>query len=319
MCARYTLTVPDFGALAQALLVPLDDEIGSHYRPHFNIAPGTTQLILHLAPPDRDENAEEAVVSGRTRGAGPRAQAPRSGRAGGASAAGGRVLVEANWGLLNRWVKDPAEARRHVNARAEGVREKPSFREAFARRRCVIPADGFYEWTGPKGARQPVWFHPQRGGLLHLAGLHETWHDPTTGEGFRTFVILTTAANDVVAPLHDRMPVLLAPEDVDAWLDVEGSNLDEVEALMRPAPAKVLALRPVSRRVNTTREDDPGLLDAVEEEAEAPREASPARSAAGTHGAPAGRGGAVKGRGKKHAVDDGQLALPLFGEKPGRG
>jgi len=233
MCARYTLTVPDFGALARMLSVPvdLDPELAAHYRPRHNVAPSTQQLVLR----GRED---------------------------------GRELVPASWGLLNRWVKDPSTTTRHINARSEGARTKPAFREAFSRRRCVVPADGFFEWKGAKGKRQPLWFHPREGGLLHMAGLYEDWTDPTTGEATRTFTILTTTPNEVVAPVHDRMPAILDPADVDAWLGLsEGVTAEQAEALLRPAPSELLATRQVSRRVNSPGVDEPSLLNEEQEEA----------------------------------------------------
>jgi putative SOS response-associated peptidase YedK len=229
MCARYTLAIPDFATLARLLDVAVDPELAALYRPRYNAAPSTAQLVLR----------------GRE---------------------GGCELVMATWGLLNRWVKDPSTATRYVNARSEGARTKPAFREAFARRRCVVPADGFYEWTGGRGARRPLWFHPRAGGLLHLAGLYEAWRDPATGEATRTFTILTTAANDVVAPVHDRMPAILDPAQVDAWLGIAGASPEQAEALLRPTPPRLLDARPVSRRVNSAEADDPSLLQ--EERAE---------------------------------------------------
>ncbi|EYF03607.1 SOS response-associated peptidase [Chondromyces apiculatus] len=288
MCARYTLTIPNFAAIAQALLVSVDPDLAGGYRPGFNIAPGTTQLILRGLGEDGTDSGDDAP--------GP-----------------GRALDTAVWGLVNRWVKDPTQAMKHVNARSEGVREKPSFRQAFARRRCVIPADGFYEWTGPKGARQPVWFHPREGGLLKLAGLYESFLEPATGENVQTFTVLTTAANDVVARLHDRMPVLLADEDVDAWLGLdEGVSLDAVEALMRPAPNDLLLTRRVSRRVNGSFANDPTLLD---EEVEVVAERPAEKEGSGTvEGAPRPR----RKRGKEGS-DNAQLSLlPLGDAKPGR-
>jgi putative SOS response-associated peptidase YedK len=227
MCARYTLTVPDFATLARLLEIAIDrstpepPDLAALYQPRYNAAPKTVQLVLRA----RDDRRE---------------------------------LVAASWGLVNRWVKDPSAATPYVNARSEGARTKPAFRDAFAHRRCVVPADGFYEWTGPKKDRRPIWFHPRAGGLLHLAGLYETWHDPATGEGTRTFTILTTASSGLVAPVHDRMPVILDPAQVDAWLG--RASPDQAEALLRPAPPGLLAARPVSRRVNAVEADDPSLL-----------------------------------------------------------
>lgn len=271
MCARYTLTVPDFGALARLLLVPVDPELERRYRPRYNVAPGTRQLVLRAA---------------RRRAAPGATAAPEP----------ARTLSVASWGLIHGGAADPETAMRHVNARSEGARFKPAFRESFAERRCVVPADGFYEWTGPKGARRPIWFHPRAGGLLHLAGLYEGWRDPATGKGIWTFTILTTDSSDAVAPVHDRMPAILDPSEVDAWLGLAGAiTPEEAEALLRPAAPGLLEARAVSRRVNAVENDDPSLLT------EEPAEVRPPAQ--------------VK---EQDAGEDAQLALPLFGGPSGR-
>ena len=128
-----------------------------------------------------------------------------------------RELLPAKWGLVNSWAKDAKRAAAQINARAETLESRPAFKSAFAERRCVVPADGFFEWTGPKTARQPLWFHRPDGGLLLFAGLYEYWQ-PTPGEWERTFTIVTTEANKLMEPVHDRMPVILADDAVDAWL-----------------------------------------------------------------------------------------------------
>lgn len=225
MCARFTLTLPDYAALARALGVEIMGAPGDLYHPRYNAAPGQQQLILRAHD-------------------------------------GRREIVPARWGLIPRWAKDPSIASKLVNARAETAREKPAFRDAFVKRRCVIPADGFYEWGGKKGARQPFWFHPKAGGLLCMAGLYESWKDPETGEQERTFTILTTPANEVVGRLHDRMPALLDMAELDAWLGAAGANTGtDVEALLRPAAASVLEARPVSPRVNSVTHDEPSLIE----------------------------------------------------------
>jgi putative SOS response-associated peptidase YedK len=155
---------------------------------------------------------------------------------------GRRELAPATWGL-----RDGAEL--VINARSETVAEKRMFQEAFARRRCVIPADGFFEWTGPKSRRQPIWFHPPGGELLLLAGLYEPDVERPK------FTILTTEANELVAPVHDRMPVVLAPGCVGEWL--AAARLD----LLKPAAAGHLVGTPASMRLNSIANDDPACLD----------------------------------------------------------
>ena len=169
-------------------------------------------------------------------------------------------LVPARWGLVNSWAKNNSQAARQINARAETVDTRPAYRPAFKARRCVAPVDGFYEWRGPRGKRQPLWFHRPDEGLLLLAGLWEVWH-LTPDHEETTFTILTTAANALVAPIHDRMPVVLSDDDVDAWLQSNPRDLGTLKGLLRPAPEEWLAWSTVSVRVNDVRNDDAGLLE----------------------------------------------------------
>jgi putative SOS response-associated peptidase YedK len=171
----------------------------------------------------------------------------------------GRRLGPMTWGLVPSWAASPG--RPFVNARSETVGTTASFREAFASRRCLVPADGFYEWRKEGAARVPFWFHPRRGGVLALAGIWERWTAP--GHGARHgFAVLTVEANVDVAEVHHRMPVLLDPSCWDTWLRRDAS-LDQVSALMVPAPAGTLLRHAVSTRVNGTAQDDPGLVEAV--------------------------------------------------------
>jgi putative SOS response-associated peptidase YedK len=177
-----------------------------------------------------------------------------------------RQLLPAKWGLVNSWATDAKSAFKQINARAETAPVRPAFRDAYEQRRCVVPADGFFEWTGTKEVRQPIWFHAPHDDLLQFAGLYEYWHDPKTAAWQRTFTILTTAANEVVAPVHDRMPVILPPEHADEWLFVPPDEharrayASELRSLLRPADAGVLVATEVSRRVNSVANDDPACL-----------------------------------------------------------
>ena len=143
---------------------------------------------------------------------------------------------------------------------AETVEAKPSFREAFQKRRCVVPADGFYEWTGPQHARAPVWFHPQHGGLLFFAGLYEEWC-PHAGQPETTFTLLTCGPNAVTRPIHNRMPVILqdtkAQED---WINPRERNPISLKRLLIPAPNDLLRQRPASSLVNSVQNEGPELL-----------------------------------------------------------
>lgn len=227
MCGRFTLTRKDFRTLARDLDAAFDEEGAALYRPRYNIAPTDPHWIVRTR---REE----------------------------------RQLLPARWGLVNSWAPDMKGAARQINARSESAPKRPAFRDAFLQRRCIVPADGFYEWIGVKEARRPVWYHAPDGALLLFAGLYESWRNPADGAWTRTFTILTTAANDVVAPVHDRMPVILPPARVDDWLHIPAEGADvyaaRVTELLRPAGPDVLVATSVSRRVNSVRNDDEGCI-----------------------------------------------------------
>ncbi|WP_296809802.1 SOS response-associated peptidase [Thiocapsa sp.] len=175
---------------------------------------------------------------------------------------GERVLHALRWGLLPSWAKDETIAARLINARAETLAEKPAFRAAYRARRCIVPADGFYEWAkGPDG-KQPYFIHAQDGAILAFAGLWERWTRPADAEVIDSFTIVTTEANPRVQPLHDRMPVILAPEVVDVWLDrtADPARLSQV---LRPCPEERLAMYPVARAVGNVRNEGAELIAAV--------------------------------------------------------
>lgn len=171
------------------------------------------------------------------------------------SESGKRRLVPLRWGLIPAWAKDYSIGARLINARAETVREKPAFRSAFRARRCLILADGFYEWARHGGARKPffVTFQDQR--PFALAGLWERWAG--AGQAVESCTILTTTPNEVVAPLHDRMPVILPPPAFDLWLDPAVGEPGRLHQLLRPHPAAGMTAWPVSPRVNNPRVDNP--------------------------------------------------------------
>jgi len=175
------------------------------------------------------------------------------------SPAGTRVLHLLRWGLIPHESPDPTCGARLINARAETVTAKPAFREAFLKRRCLIPADGFYEWQTQGRTKQPFYFSDPQGQVLALAGLWESWRAPDGGL-LRTCCILTTAANARVAPVHDRMPLILAPQSWALWL---AGPAAAAQALLVPAPAAALQSWPVSHRVNRVTEEGAGLIDAV--------------------------------------------------------
>lgn len=157
---------------------------------------------------------------------------------------GQRLALPARWGLIPSWAKDDKIAQHTFNARSETVGEKPSFRAAFKRRRCIVPASAFYEWRAIPGQKkkEKLRFASPDGEPLALAGLWEAWHRPNTDEVVESFTIITTSANGFMAPIHDRMPVILNDADVDIWLDPEQSNPLLLQELLRPAPDIVLGM-----------------------------------------------------------------------------
>ncbi len=163
------------------------------------------------------------------------------------------------WGLLPGWVDDPDEFPTLINARSETAAEKPAFREAFEQRRCLIPASNFYEWTGRKGSRVPHSIGLEDRELFAMAGLWETWS--ANGDEVRSATILTTDANDVVGELHDRMPVILEPDEEDVWLDADDE--DELQSILGPYPGDRTTEFEVSRAVNDPANEGPALVEPV--------------------------------------------------------
>ncbi len=204
----------------------------------------------------------------------------------------GRELVPMRWGLLPSWVKDPDDFPLLINARAEGVAQKPSFRAAFKRRRCLVPASGFYEWqVRDSGAKQPYWIAPEKGGLIAFAGLWETWIG-SDGSEIDTAAIVTTEASTALQPIYHRMPVLIEPGDFDLWLS-QSADPKAAEMLLETVADDGLSAVPVSTRVNRVANDDASLWEPVDPAS--PDRPEPAR--------PAAR------RSRKSKIDDGQADL----------
>jgi putative SOS response-associated peptidase YedK len=186
-----------------------------------------------------------------------------------------RQLRTLRWGLVPSWAKDPTIGNRMINARMESVAEKPSFRRAFAARRCLLPADGYFEWyptsqktKAGKPAKQPFFIRPQDGGILAMAGLYEIWRDPTRDEDdparFRwTCTVLTTEAEDAVGHIHDRMPLMVEPDRRAAWLDPTVSSKDDLLSLLVPAAPGRLEAFPVSTLVSNVRNNGPELVEPI--------------------------------------------------------
>jgi putative SOS response-associated peptidase YedK len=154
------------------------------------------------------------------------------------------------WGLVPSWAKDISIGAKLINARSETVTEKPSFREAFKQRRCIIPADGFYEWQRTEGRKQPFFFQMRDERPFGFAGLWERWQG-ATGQVIESCTILTTEANEVLRPVHDRMPVILHSDDYELWLDEDVRKREFLNDLLRPYPAKEMVSHPVSTAINS--------------------------------------------------------------------
>jgi len=219
MCGRFTLTIHQLGSVIEAVGAFVAPEVLATHTPRFNVAPSNDHVLL------------------RHQG-------------------GRREVVRASWGLINHWSADPSVAFKQINARAETLSVRPAYRDAFARRRCLLPADGFYEWRGPRGQRQPIWFHRPDRAVMWFAGLYESWSHPETGEQKRTFTVITTSPNSLVAEVHDRMPAIISPGEFDRWL-----HGPKPSGVLKAAPPDALRASPASLRVNSAANDDPGLLD----------------------------------------------------------
>ena len=193
----------------------------------------------------------------------------RGGMAGRSVGAAPRVLTTFRWGLVPSWAKDPGVGNRMINARAETVATKNAYRKAFRKHRCIIPADGFYEWKVVPGQKrkQPMFIDRPDGEPMAFAGLWEVWRDPNDpGRELHSCTVITGPANEKMAEVHDRMPVMLPPSVWDTWLDPEVQDVDLLGTFLVPAPPEVIQLRPVSPEVNNVRNTGPHLLDPFEPE-----------------------------------------------------
>ncbi|WGU96916.1 SOS response-associated peptidase [Paenibacillus dendritiformis] len=224
MCGRYSLTMSLEELLAYYALEEDAAAALISYGPRFNIAPGQPiPAVIH-------DGAKLRIGPLR-------------------------------WGLIPSWAKDEKIGWRTMNARAETLRSKPAFRLPFERKRCLIPADGFYEWrTEPDGTKQPIRIVRRDGGLFQFAGLYDTWFD-AEGRKVSTCTIITTEPNELMAPIHDRMPVIVPPEQMTMWLDRGTTDTLRLEPLLRPCPADELRAYPVHKRVGNAKTDDPACIE----------------------------------------------------------
>jgi putative SOS response-associated peptidase YedK len=221
MCGRFTLKTSK-EVIARQFGVEIEDELA----PRYNIAP--TQAVAAIRA--------------------------------GAQGDGGREFVHLKWGLIPSWAKDASMGARLINARSETVTEKPSFREAFKRRRAIIPADGIYEWQRTEGRKQPYFIRMRDGSLFGFAGLWERWRNEE-GEIIESCSILTTEANEIFSPVHERMPVVLSPESYGEWLDTDVRGVEALKELLRPYPSSEMIAYPVSSRVNSPQHQGVELIE----------------------------------------------------------
>lgn len=220
MCGRYTLTVDEELILVRFQSVKVTDDV---YTKRYNIAPG--QLVFAIVN-DGEKNR----------------------------------LGTLRWGLIPPWAKDPKLGYKMINARGETLAEKPAFKRAFRRQRCLIPADGFYEWPFSGKEKQPYRIRLKSGELFAFAGLWERWSAPD-GTVIHSCTIITTEANELLADLHPRMPVILKKEDEALWLDRNCNDVALLETLLKPYPADEMEVYPVSSEVNSARNDYPSLIN----------------------------------------------------------
>ncbi|CAG7611968.1 SOS response-associated protein YedK [Paenibacillus solanacearum] len=227
MCGRYTITV----SWDELMLHFMLDRRMAKYAPRYNAAPG--QWIPAIIGSDLDGAAPEQAL--------------------------GR-LGELRWGLVPSWAKDDKSAARMINARSETAAEKPSFRTLLKSKRCIIPADGFYEWARIGEVKQPYRMTLKDGGLFGMAGLYDTWMTPD-GEKLHTCTILTTAANELVSGIHERMPVILDREGVRTWLNRRIREERELMPLLAPYPASEMRMYEVSPKVGRVQYDEPDCVE----------------------------------------------------------
>ena len=229
MCGRFSLTPENVEFVAAQLGISPNDVFEEHYIPRWNIAPMQEHWVVTS---EREE----------------------------------RVPHHATWGLVNWWEKERRAGAKHINVRAESIDSTRVSREPFQTGRCVIPADGFFEWTGDAKSRRPFWFHRPDDGVFAFAGLQVSSRISGEAAPMRTFTIVTTSANPLVANIHDRMPVILPDSDaIDAWLHAD-EPVERLKALLRPVDEQFLVARPVSQRVNSVKYDDPECLEEAEPE-----------------------------------------------------
>lgn len=227
MCGRYALITPE-----EALTAAFDLLNSIAWRARYNIAPTQNAPVIRVS-----------------------------------KSQGGRVAEPARWGLVPFWADDESIGNRMINARSETAATKPAYRAAMKKRRCLVPASGFYEWQKKPRGKQPVYIHPDSDAPIAFAGLYERWTSPD-GSELQTYTILTTDAGKRVKHIHNRMPVILDPQRYDHWLDPDIEDADRLADLLKPNDLDGWELRDVSRRVNSPKNDDPSLIEPAEADSE---------------------------------------------------
>ena len=220
MCGRFTLTSP-----AQVIADAFGVEPPSGLEARYNICPSQAVLAVRRTKDDA-----------------------------------GRSAAFLHWGLVPHWMKEPPKDARMINARSETAAEKPAFRDAFRSKRCLVPADGFYEWRKESGGKQPYLIRWKTAEPFAIAGLWASWRRDG-GPRLESCALLTTAPNELMEPIHDRMPVILPRESWDLWLDPAVAEVDRLKKLLVPAPAADMEAFPVSTHVNSPKNDDPKCLE----------------------------------------------------------
>jgi putative SOS response-associated peptidase YedK len=252
MCGRYAASRRPEDLVEEFEVDGLPEQV---LEPSYNVAPTqTVYAVVERTPKDEPERAPV------------------------------RSLQPVKWGLVPSWAKDPSIGNRMINARMETVAEKPAYKKAFAKRRCLLPADGYFEWYGEtKGKKQPFFIHPSDGSVLAMAGLYELWRDKSKADDdpdrwLWTCTVLTTSAEDDLGRIHDRMPLLVERQRYHAWLDPAKDDPDELRGLLVPAAPGRLTAWPVSTDVNNVRNNNPHLVEPIAAEG-APEEPADAADA----------------------------------------
>lgn len=223
MCGRFTLRASK-KTLAEWFRAP---EPAAELLPRFNIAPSQPVAVVRPIPGQKE-----------------------------------RELVSLRWGLIPPWAENAAIGNRFINARAESAADKPAFRSAFRQRRCLVLADGFFEWKKVEGKKQPYFIRMTNEAPFAFAGLWDQWNDPEKNT-IESCTIITTDANELVRPLHDRMPVILDPKGYDRWLDPQVEDPQSLKTLLQPFPTAEMTAYPVNPLVNSARVDDPKCIEPV--------------------------------------------------------